>query len=191
MRWCLQRHVDQVRRIVLGLHRFVHRRRSDLAGLLLVVLHPEPLADDRAVMPRCTVGVVPRDHVLLQPQQPAHMSDHQLRHLIQAGKVVELLETLQQHRQRRQMLRGPRLAPCPRHLRRARSERLMQLTGGDRALEPRVRGTFHRSHTPHDPRHLPIRSTHSNRRRTRHRRVTREETLQEPRRNSYEDHPNG
>ncbi|TQK49814.1 hypothetical protein FBY35_0084 [Streptomyces sp. SLBN-118] len=49
-------------------------------------------------MPQRTVSVVLRLHVLIQHQQPPHVPDHQLRHLIQAG-----------NHQRQQMLRRPRL----------------------------------------------------------------------------------
>lgn len=108
------------------------------------------------------------------------MPDHQLRHLAQIREVAQLLVALQQHYQRQQMLRRARLASRPRHLGRAGGERLVQLARGDRALEPRIRGTFHRSHAPHDLGRSLIRSTRSRVDHRHHKHMTREEAPATP-----------
>lgn len=112
----LQRHIDQVRRIVLRLHRLIDRLRRDLTGPLLVTHDTQPLADEIALPCGRTHRVVPRLYTLLQPRQAPHMLHHRLRHLRQVREVAQLLETLQQHHQRQHMLRRPSLPPRPRHL---------------------------------------------------------------------------
>ncbi len=122
-----QRHVDQIRRIVLGLHRLADRVLSDLPDPGAVVGDLHPLADELP-MPLGRPGRCPLQlHVPAQPQGLAHMPHHHRRHVLDLREIAQPLVGLQPHHQRQQVLLILRLGPRPLHLSIRRSKRLSQL----------------------------------------------------------------
>lgn len=140
----VQRHIDQVRRVILGLRRCANRGLGYLAYSCGLVLHVQPVPDElpmslpgahRVRLGRCVPG---------QPQLAAHMVDHHARHVGQLREISQPLIALQQHYQRQKMRHGRGLRPSPLDLVRGGRERLRQLPRRHHPLEPRIRGPINR-----------------------------------------------
>lgn len=143
----LQRHVDQVRRVVLGLDRLADGLLSDLPhpGRIVGDLHPGP--DELPVplgRPLCCLLQL---HVSGQPQGVPHVPDHRRRHVIDLREVAQPLVGLQPYHQRQQalLILGP--GPRPLNLGIRRGERLSQLPPRYHPAKPRIRGPIDRRHT--------------------------------------------
>jgi len=148
----LQRHVDQIRRMVLHPRRFRDCPLRDLACLPGVVVHVALPADQHPVRVTGLDRGVDRQHLITQLKAPPHVFHHRLGHLRRPGEAAHLLETLERQRQREQVLVSVGLLPRPHHLIRRRREEHVQIPRQHHLREDRVRRPLHRRHSA-TPRH--------------------------------------
>lgn len=142
----LQRHVDQVRRIVLRHSLGPDRLPCQVTGPHCVVAHPDPLTHQRPVLLGRTPRRVDRQRALRQVHGPADELDHHLRHLLQPREAPHPLVGLQHQQQRQLVLMRLRPLSDPLRLLQPWGEEQVQLTRGDQPLEPRIRGPLDRRH---------------------------------------------
>ena len=142
----LQRHVNQVGRIVLTPGRLPDRRSGHRPRRRHVRHDFTTPPDQRPMRLRTTVRVVHRGDVLTQPQIPADVDQHRLRNILQAREIPHPVETLQLHHERQQMAIRTGLTTRPRDLLRLRRVEHVQLPGRQEPLEPRIRGPLDRRH---------------------------------------------
>ena len=142
----LQRDVDQVGRVVLGLGRLPDGPLGNLPhpGRIVGDLHPGP--DELPVPFSGSLRRRPELHLRAQPQATAHVPDHHRRHVIQLGEIAQPLVRLQQHRERQQMLRvlGPAARPLRFRVRRGKG--VSQFPPWHHPAKPRERGPIDRGH---------------------------------------------
>ena len=142
----LQRDVDQVGRVVLGLRRLPDGLLGNLphTGRIVGDLHPGP--DELPVPLPGPLYRRPELHLRAQPQAAVHVPDHHRRHVIQLGEIAQPLVRLQQHRERQQVLRvlGPAARPLRFLVRRGKG--VSQFPPWHHPAKPRVRGPIDRGH---------------------------------------------
>jgi hypothetical protein len=134
-----QRNVDQIGRVVLGLHRLADRFLGHRPDLRRLVRHAQVLADELPVALRSAVGVGLGVHIPGQLDRGAHVVDHHGRDSVQLREVPQTLVGLEPHDQGQEVLIALGAAPRPRDLIGGGRELLGQLPSGHHPLEPRCR----------------------------------------------------
>ena len=140
----LQRHVDQVRRVVPHLRRLADRGLRQHPGPPHVIGHALPLAHLAAVPLSGPCRPVAGLGLCGQPEAVPHVIGYGLGDLLARAEPRHLLEALQVDHQRQQRLRRLGPLPCPGSLVRGRGEEHVQHPCRGQPPELRIGSTLDR-----------------------------------------------